>query len=244
MNEEQLKVFLNEEQLKIEKEGYIQGINPLMGRFHHKFNMKPIPYGNKNKEIFYTSIRNELKDIKYYFWGEIKLTIILYLNESRRYETPESGDLDNYSKAINDAISGINGIIIDDTQIQTLTVQWMDTMGEEYFEIEISSHPDEFILKDVEFYEMPNGLYYPFSKKYWTVEGVKESDITALLTLCYETIKIQKPFKHKLRTSGLNKEEAYYQAQKVHPILRGFHLNRVRDFKKYKLSEWKKSEII
>lgn len=229
------------EQLEIEEQGYKNGINPMMGKFSRRFDIKPIPYGNKNKSTFFANVRNKLQDIKYYFWGEIKFTIRIFLNESRRYETSESGDLDNYAKLICDSVSGVNGIIIDDSQIQTLIVQWIDTTEDEYFEVEISSHPDEFILKDIEFYEMPNGLYYPFSKKYWTTEGIKENDFAPLLILCYEVTKMQKPFKHQLRMSGLNKEEAYYQAQKIHPVLRGFHPNRIFSFESYKLSDWKNS---
>jgi Holliday junction resolvase RusA-like endonuclease len=236
------EVMLNTENdnFKIESKGYEQGINPLMGEFKRKFDIKPIPYGNKNKSIFFNEVRELLKDVKYYFWGEIKLNIRIYLNESRRYETPESGDLDNYAKLICDSLSGTDGIIIDDSQIQTLIVQWIDTTKQEHFEVDIFSHPDEFIIKDVEFYEMQNGLYYPFSKKYWSLEGVKENnDLFPLLQLFYDLTKIQKPLKHTFRQMGLNKEDAYYQAQKVHPVLRGFHFNRISQFKIHKLKEWK-----
>jgi Holliday junction resolvase RusA-like endonuclease len=233
---------LNKEPWEIEATGYENGINPFMGTFQRKFNIKPVPYGNKAKADFITNVQKNIKDIKYYFWGEIKLTIRLYLNESRRYETSESADLDNYAKLICDSLKGVNGIIIDDSQIQTLTIQWIDTMKDEHFEIEISSFPDEFILKDIDLYEMPNGLFYPFSKYCWSKEGIKQVDIKPLLKVVYEYTKIQKPFKHKLRQLGKNKEEAYFDSQKIHPVLRGFHKNRVIEsgFNLLYLEYWEK----
>ena len=59
----------------------------------------------------------------------------MYLNEQRRYETPDSGDLDNYAKVICDALKGKNGILIDDIQIQRLNIGWIDTTKEECFEV-------------------------------------------------------------------------------------------------------------
>jgi hypothetical protein len=91
----------------------------------------------------------------------------------RRYETPDSADLDNYAKLICDCFKGSKGILIDDTQIQHLSISFFDTIDAEYFEVTIHGRTDDFIMKDVDLYEMPNGMYYAISNKVRTIEGVK-----------------------------------------------------------------------
>lgn len=59
-------------------------------------------------------------------------------------------------------------------QIQHLSISWFDTIQDEYFEVFVNGRPDDFIMKDVEIYEMLNRMYYPISNKVWTLEGVKE----------------------------------------------------------------------
>lgn len=159
---------------KFELEQSKKGLNPYWGEYSQKFAIRPIPYGNRDKQIFKEKVQNYFQSIYYYFIDEVKVHINLYLNEGRRYETPDSADLDNYAKLICDCLKGNKGILIDDIQIQHLSITWFDTIHEEYFEVAIHGRTDDFIMKDIEFYEMPNGMYYPISNKVWTIEGVKE----------------------------------------------------------------------
>ncbi|WP_313470611.1 RusA family crossover junction endodeoxyribonuclease [Lysinibacillus sp.] len=213
-----------------EQQLYEKGLNPLFGEYRQTFNIRPIPYGNRNKEQFKASVQEYFKDIHYYFYDEVKVEIDLYLNEQRRYETPDSGDLDNYAKLICDALKGKNGILIDDIQIQRLNISWIDTMKNEHFEVRIFSHPDSFILKDIEFYEMPNGLYYPISDKLWTVDGVR--DVTAdekgaIQKILFEVLKGVRKKRHILHQKGKQGTEAYYEYMKAHLVLRGYNKNRL-----------------
>lgn len=215
-----------------EQEQYEKGLNPLFGEYHQIFDIRPIPYGNKNRGQFIEKVQEYFKDIHYYFYDEVKVEIELYLNEQRRYETPDSGDLDNYAKLICDALKGKNGILIDDTQIQRLTIGWIDTMQEEHFEVRIFSHPDSFILKDIEFYEMPNGLYYPISEKVWTIDGIKEvttAEKEVFQKALFISIKDVRKKKHILHQKGKQGPKAYYEYMKRHPILRGYNKNRIID---------------
>ncbi|WP_342471992.1 RusA family crossover junction endodeoxyribonuclease [Metasolibacillus sp. FSL H7-0170] len=213
-----------------EQQQYEKGLNPFFGEYRQTFNIPPIPYGNRNKKQFKVAVQEYFKDIHYYFYDEVKVEIELYLNERRRYETPDSGDLDNYAKLICDAIKGKDGILIDDIQIQRLSIGWIDTVGEEYFDMRIFSRPDDFIMKDIEFYEMPNGMYYPISNKIWTLNGIKEltgTDKEAIQKLLFKRLKNVSVLRHELHKSGLQGEKAYYEYMKAHPILRGYNKNRL-----------------
>lgn len=227
-----------------EQKQYEKGLNPFFGEYRQTFNIRPIPYGNRNKQQFKEMVQEYFKDVHYYFYDEVKVEIELYLNERRRYETPESGDLDNYAKLICDALKGKHGILIDDIQIQRLSIGWIDTVREEHFEIRIFSRPDNFIMKDIEFYEMPNRLYYPISNKIWTLEGIKEVTVkerVSILKLLFGTLKNVRSLRHELHHRGLQGEKAYYEYMKVHPVLRGYNKNRIIEsgFKIYNLIDWK-----
>jgi len=88
-------------------------------------------------------------------------------------ETSETADLDNYAKAILDGLKGPGGIMFNDTQVQSLGLSWLDTYDAPYFTVEARSSPDDFILKPVEFFEMPDRLGYPHSKLLWDQDGPK-----------------------------------------------------------------------
>ncbi|WP_394187868.1 RusA family crossover junction endodeoxyribonuclease [Paenisporosarcina quisquiliarum] len=219
--------FHKEEENEFEYQQYLKGCNPLWGVYRQEFNFPAIPYGNRNKASFKTKVQEQINDIHYYFVDEVKVEIILYLQEGRRYETPASADLDNYAKLLCDCIKGKNGILIDDIQIQHLSVTWFDTL-EEKFEIVITGRTDDFIMKDIEFYEMPNGMYYPISNKIWTLDGIKAVENQPLLVeLLSLQIQDLKRFRHTLHQSGLQGEIAYHEYMKWHPILRGFQKNRI-----------------
>jgi hypothetical protein len=99
----------------------------------------------------------ELKN-HWLFSNEIHLEITLHVDVQTVLETDEAADLDNYAKAILDGLKGPSGIMIDDTQVQALTISWIDGYGPPAFTIAAKGSPDEFVLKPQEFYEMPDGL--------------------------------------------------------------------------------------
>lgn len=92
----------------------------------------------------------ELSNVYFLYFGEVKVEIMLYLNEQKRLETPELADLDNYAKLICDSLKGPFGLLIDDSQIQTLSIWWIDYPKSSYFEIRvIGLLPDEYLVKPV-----------------------------------------------------------------------------------------------
>ena len=56
---------------------------------------------------------------------DVGVTLVWYIEERRRYQTHIVADLDNVMKPILDAITGPDGILIDDNQIQSIRASWM-----------------------------------------------------------------------------------------------------------------------
>jgi Holliday junction resolvase RusA-like endonuclease len=197
----------NKDFMETEARGYKAGLNPMMGEFSRKFCFAPVPHGSKKSHQFTEQIHKVLDDIKYVYFGEVKLDITLYLDEQKRIETPELADLDNYAKLICDSLKGPNGLLIDDTQVQSLLVSWIDTPESPYFEIHAKGHPDEFIMKPLALYEMSNGLFYPISPYSWTKDGIKKktkAQVNLFLAALHKMTLMSKDFRQKLRQSGFH----------------------------------------
>lgn len=232
--------------MEIEEQGYKKGHNPLHGELTRRFDFPPVPYGHKSSQEFIANVHETLSDIRYLFFGEVKLIITLFFDEKKRMETPELGDLDNYAKLLCDSMKGPKGFLIDDTQIQSLSISWIDTHASHYFEIRINGVPDEFVMKPVGLYEMPDRLFYPISTKVWTDKGIEDRNhdqVAHLLAVLHEIIQTKKDFRHELRQSGYRPLEAFWHSRYMTPILAGFHKSRVVElgFKILPLKEWKKT---
>ena len=70
-------------------------------------------------------IQSELKKFKWIISGSVLVDFIWYLNSVERQETDKIGDLDNITKPIQDSLIGVNGVLIDDSQIGGLYTYWI-----------------------------------------------------------------------------------------------------------------------
>ncbi|KRF24371.1 hypothetical protein ASG95_07355 [Phycicoccus sp. Soil803] len=59
------------------------------------------------------------------FVHDVEVTLTWYIEEARRYQTHLVADLDNVMKPILDAVTGPDGVLIDDNQIQSIKASWM-----------------------------------------------------------------------------------------------------------------------
>jgi Holliday junction resolvase RusA-like endonuclease len=215
----------------------------MMGEFNRKFNFAPLSYVNPNANKFKEEVHEAIADIQCLYFGEIKLEITTYCSEQKRLETSELADLDNYAKLLCDSFKGPSGILIDDTQIQSLSISWIDVNNPPYFEIRIKGHPDDFILKPVSLYEMPNGLFYPISARSWTKDGIKEiseEHQRILLAVLHDRIGSSEEFRAKLRKSGQSPTVAYENGRYVLPILSGLPKGRIvgSGFEIFYIKDW------
>ena len=234
------------EDYETESRGVEAGINPFMGAWQMKFALEPVSYSNLGaaKSAFKAAVRSKLTN-KFVYSFEVKVQIVLYLNEQKMMESPAYGDLDNYAKMILDCVKGNGGILIDDCQVQSLSIHWIDVPKASHFEVEITSAPDDFVQLPLKLYEMPDGLYYPVSRSYWTKSGVVEVPLESVKVLLEALAKMtngKRRFRHELRAAGLEALLAFQHSKKVSLALTGFHKTRVVDsgFELFSLIDWRR----
>ena len=156
----------------------------------------------------------------------------MHLDVQRVLETSETADLDNYAKSILDGRKGPDGILLDDTQVQTLTISWINNYGHGsgYFDVAISASPDDFILKPISFYEMPDKLWYPHGRRLWT-DGVADEQSDGLHYTGLVILEVMSSGKantrHLLRQMGMDSLGAYQRALPISSSARGFHKSRI-----------------
>lgn len=78
----------------------------------------------KARDAFREAIRNELASFKWICAGSVTLELLWYLHGTERQETDRVGDIDNITKPIIDALTGKDGLLIDDAQIGSLHTFW------------------------------------------------------------------------------------------------------------------------
>lgn len=232
-----------DEQLRLERKGANAGLNPMFGEWQHRFEFPPVPYGNgaAQRGDFRAAIQAELTN-RWLFSNEIHLEITLHVDVQTTLETDESADLDNYAKAILDGLKGPSGIMIDDTQVQALTISWIDGYGPPAFTISAKGSPDDFVLKPQQFYEMPDGLWYPHGRYLWSQGGSEPCDDFnhfAGLSIMELMSSTKRRARAELRKGGADRLRAYQQAMYLSNSARGFHCSRIEDgFPMHDRREW------
>jgi hypothetical protein len=231
---------------EIEAEGARQGVNPMFGEWQHTFPFAPVPHGDGGSKTraFQQKIQAELINVKWLYSHEVRIEITLHLDVQDILETSETADLDNYAKAILDGLKGPGGIMFDDTQVQSLGLSWLDTYDAPYFTVEARSSPDDFVLKPVEFFEMPDRLWYPHSKLLWDQNGPKaasERDHYFDLCLTEMMSSTKKRFRMALRSAGQNRLRAYQNSNPLTSAKRGYHKSRIDPgFTMHALRDWQR----
>ncbi|MGC2237767.1 MAG: hypothetical protein WA584_16505 [Pyrinomonadaceae bacterium] len=112
-------------------------------------------------------IQRELSKFEWIIVGSILVDFLWYLNGVERQETDKVGDLDNISKPIQDALSGPNGIIVDDSQIGGLYTYWQsrnELVLDNILYIDIKFNND-FVLfkKNLKFVRYNNAICLPIN---------------------------------------------------------------------------------
>lgn len=236
----------SDEAIEHERKGADAGLNPMFGDWQQRFHFPPVPYskGGEARRAFREMVQAELRN-KFIYSNEIRLDIVLYLDVQTILETDETADVDNYSKAISDALKGPNGLYFDDTQIQALSIQWLDCYGRDraHFDVSISASPDDFMLKPVDFYEMPDGLWYPHGRLMWSDGGEDEQSDRhhyAGLLIMEMMSRVKRDARHLFRQRGMDRLRAYQNARYLSSSARGFHRSRIGDdFVSHKLNKWR-----
>ena len=131
---------------EIDGAGAEAGSNPMFGQWQRRFKFAPVPHGNGAAlRDLRKKVQAELSN-NFLFTNEIAATFTLHMDVQTVLETSDTADIDNHAKGLLDCLRRTNGIMIDDTQVQALSISWLDS-AETFFDVEIRGSPDEFLLK-------------------------------------------------------------------------------------------------
>ncbi len=201
------------------KENYVHNLNepPEYGELTMSFSLEPVSLQSSSikREFVKSQIKNKTQSIKYLLSGDVKIEIQWLLHEQQRYESPDSPDMDNIIKPILDGLSGPDGILIDDCQVQTVGSHWIDwTKKEHLINIYIKYIPDDYVMKEgLIFVNIDNNLFMPFNRNTPFFANM----------IILEQIRKMTDLKNKV----LEKTGDYYQAKMFNSIQRVFHKSRI-----------------
>ena len=190
------------------------------GRISFSLNVAPVSLqaSGKRKAELAKIIRGEMSRYGFYYSGEVAVEITWYGSEERRYEADSDPDVDNIVKPIIDAMSGVDGILFDDCQVQHVSCSWIDTNGEDVVDIEIDCPLNQYIEKgDIIFVKYYPALCFPCRLNSYQDKHLLESELA----------NIQSSLKQResLRSAGF-----YYAGKDVMPIQMLFHITRINKF--------------
>jgi len=159
----------------------------------------------QRKEELTSLIQAELSKYKWLICGSVTIEMAWYLNAPERQETDKVGDIDNISKPIIDALTGENGILIDDAQIGSIHSFWMSRntqVQDNILRIKISFNNDECINKDqLIFVQYSNAVCIPLRVDFNDIKSM-----TSALIIIHSRLKTRE-FSQKIRELGGNVDD-------------------------------------
>lgn len=195
---------------------------PEYGEIVFEINRSPVSLQSKSekKNEFKDFVSSIVKGAGFLLSGDVKLLIEWRVTEQHRYEHASAYDVDNIIKPLLDSISGPDGVLVDDNQVQSIECYWTDIYHDpdEKLIVTIKYVNDEWLPKEgLEFLSFEGNLCLPI----WN--NIKPE---------YQKIFIERyrsgiEFKNQALEAGIE----YYQAKLGMPIQRVFHKGRLAGFK-------------
>lgn len=212
------------------------------GLFTIQIPTKPVSLqaSRSKKDIVTDSIRSVTKTLDYLLTCDIAVKITWFINPEEKYESDDPADVDNIVKPILDALSGPEGILVNDCQVQHLMCSWVDRDNTpERIQIDIEYEPDSYCRKDgILFVQIQNALCIP-------INGNMSPDAIKVLL---DVLEMQVQTRDAMVKRGSRVEDA----RGVLSIQRFFHRTRVSEFKVQSIADlrasiergtWRHSEI-
>jgi Holliday junction resolvase RusA-like endonuclease len=160
-------------------------------------------------------VRKLFVPLRYLLSGEVHVDIEWAIHEKDRYETDAAPDIDAILKPLLDAMSGPDGVLVDDSQVQSVACRWIDYGSREQslkFEIRFLAH--EWVSKKgLIFVHFGDSLCFP----------LEDTMPTDLALRCAETVRRMLDTKRKIEAETGD----YYAARRMLPAQRMFHRTRV-----------------
>ena len=185
-----------------------------------------IQASKETRDKYVHSIKNQFKNLDYILTGDIILNLTWLLPTKSRYETDAKADIDNCIKPIIDALTGPDGLFIDDCQLSGLYICWRHIESEDervIFEFEFVA--SEYCTKDeLAFVRLEDALCTPVNLN-WSCA------VKAIWAAMLKSNQASKDVLEKLGSS-------YPAVASLLGSSRPFHMTRVRGFKVVSSSEF------
>lgn len=187
---------------------------------------KPIGRQSGSKQeyrAFKEAITSGLCAVQYLLSGDVQLEVDWLIHERERYETDRAPDVDNILKPILDGMSGPNGLLIDDCQVQAIDCRWIDwTREDQTLTIRVRFMGDEWVPKSqLVFVHLGRSLYFPINL------DLKPEGMGLVLDMVTKMLSA--------RDEVENLTNDYYLAKRLMPIQRVFHKSRLEKFQKIEM---------
>ena len=112
-----------------------------------QFALEPVSMQNSNEKKL--AMRKQIQMVTerspFLVTGPVFVSIDYYCSNIKRLKNHGAYDLDNIVKPLLDSLSGVNGILLDDTQVERVTVNWIDTYQNEEVHMALNYLP--FVLR-------------------------------------------------------------------------------------------------
>lgn len=100
---------------------------------------------------------------------DVTVDIEWFVSQQERYESDATADVDNIIKPVLDALSGPDGLIVNDCQVQAVISYWMDPIssGQEIrVRIRTPFEKFRFPKRSIQFVQLGRALCFPFDMSY------------------------------------------------------------------------------
>lgn len=174
---------------------------------------KPASIQNKKekKDILKEEIHKITTSSEYIITSTCWIAIDYYCKHINRLKYPGVYDIDNIIKPIVDSLIGYEGLLIDDVIVDRVTVNWIDTQQEDYFEVYIE-YPDLLYSLKSDFIcvKSKSGWCFPTSVK--------------IIQICPDLVK-----KYLGVWDSIKSEEDYYKNRHILPIQLFIYQNKINN---------------
>jgi Holliday junction resolvase RusA-like endonuclease len=179
----------------------------------------------KRKDLVRASTQSALAKYGFTVTSDVQVEVMWMIDERSRYERDDSADLDNALKPLLDGMCGPRGVLVDDSQIQHLSVGWIGLASSvARVEVRVRLNNGFAIEKPhLTFVRMNQTLCWPIDMS-WPRTATR---------IAVEHVKRTMEF----RDSILKSTGDYYASKLVMPQQRLFHVSRTRGFPKIAYQE-------
>ncbi len=178
------------------------------------------------KAILRESLRALTSQCPFLITSDVQIDIEWRVPSQHRYESDGTADVDNIIKPILDAISGPDGIMVNDCQLQAVQSYWLDSHPRHSVAVSVDTFDGSLYAKrDLVFFEVMSRLFFPMD------DSLPPDFIERSLTHIEAMVAA--------RRTAEAAEMSYEAANSLMPFQRLFHRTRVSEFRRLTIKEYR-----